>query len=650
MLINKSLRTPWCVIINILLVFLCYEACRLTFLFENRPIYGDGMTWPTFWKISKGGLLFDSSAIFYTNCLYLLLVFFPLHIKETAMMRNVEKWLFVIVNAVCIVANLMDTVYFQNTEHRADITIFREFGGEGNLLTIFCSEIVTHWYLLLIAIVLIAILWVDYVDAMPRDEKAPLKTYYIRNTVLSLITIPIMVLSMRGWKITTATRPIAVGNAMEYVSQPAEAGIVLNTPFCMIRTIGNMPESVPRYFATEAELEKVYTPVHIPDGKAAICKKNVVIIIVESFAKEFVGALNKDLDGGTYKGYTTFTDSLIPHCTTFSGSFANSSFSIDAMPAVLASIPRMDRPFVLSSYALNKTNSIPQLLKRWNYHTAFFHGAENGSLGFEAYAKSIGFDEYVGRTEYYNDPSTGGKNDFDGTWGIWDEPFLQFFCQRMSKMKQPFMTTLFTLSSHHPFKIPDKYKNVYKDEGLYPLHKCIRYTDNALRQFFNTATRQPWYKNTIFVITADHASSKTAHAEYKTEFARFLIPILFYDPSGELKPGQREGIIQQIDIMPTLLHYLGYNQPYIAFGKDMLDDATDKTWAINWDHEQQLVKGNYVLQATPKKTLGIYNYRRDPLLRHNLNGKVAQQKEMENLLKAITQSYMDRMSNNKTFK
>lgn len=636
-------KTPWCVAVNLVLVYFCYEVCRFAFLLENWNMFQVGFDWRSLPKMLQGGLLFDSSAIFYTNSLYILMLLFPLHCKETRLFRMAAKVLFVAANSACIAANLIDSVYFPFSQQRITAMTFDEFKNETNLWTIFGIEFVRHWYLVLLAVALTAFLVRFYRHPSADNAGRPLWKYYLRQTVSLVVTVPIAICCMRGASFFTATRPIAVSNAHQYVDRAVETGIVLNTPFAIIRTLMEKPQRTPVYFQDRKELDRWYSPVHIPSDSLVVRRKNVVVLIVESFAQEFVGGLNKGLDNGAYKGYTPFVDSLLNCSLTFRETFSNSGFSIDAMPAVLASIPRMDKPFVLTPFSLNKINGIAGELGKWGYHTAFFHGADNSSMGFQAFARSAGFEEYFGLDEFCADSRFGGNGEFDGTWGIWDEPFLQYFCLKMSEMKEPFMASVFTLSSHHPFAVPEQYKDVFKDEGAHALHKCIRYTDYALKRFFETASEQSWYKNTIFVITADHASSKTTHAEYKTELGHFRIPIIIYDPSGEIPSGCRDGIAQQIDIMPTLLGYLGYDRPYIAFGKDLFRTEAEDTWAINWDHLPQFIKGDYLMQFDGHNVIGVYNYRTDKLLEHNLVGMTEDEAAMKKQLQAIIQSYMERM-------
>ncbi len=638
-------RIPFCVACNLLLAFLCYTICRVEFLLENWSIFQGSTTWASFVENCRGGLLFDASAIFYTNSLWLVLMLLPLRWLQKPTAQAILKWLFVVVNGFCVVINLMDSVYFPFTQQRTTAFVFDEFQNEGNLLTIIGVEVVRHWYLVLLAAVLIYALIKGYRKSEgATSQKAT--AFYLTQTLSLLFFVPIAVCGMRGASLFNSTRPIAISNAHQFAATPLQSGLVLNTPFAILRTLNEKPMQVPTFFETQAELDSIYTPVHVPDSNRIERRKNVVILIVESFAQEFVGALNHHLDNGTYRGYTPFADSLLTKSLTWQETISNSGFSIDAMPAVLASIPRMDKPFVLTPFSLNTLNSIASELGHWGYSSAFFHGAPNGSMGFQAFARSIGFDNYYGMTEYCQDKRFGGNEDFDGTWAIWDEPFLQYYCTNMSEMHEPFVTTVFTASSHHPFHLPEAYRDTFPEEGKFPLHKCIRYTDHSLRRFFESASRQPWFKNTIFVLTADHASSRITHDEYMTEVGLFRIPILFYDPSGEMPRGTRPGIAQQIDIMPTLLGYLGYDRPYIAFGIDLLRTPPEQTWAFNWDHVPQYLQGDYVLHFDGEHAKAFYDYRHDRLMKQNLHGKCDEEPIMEQRIKALVQSFMQRMKNN----
>lgn len=635
---------PVSLILNLLWVYICYEICRLAFLYENWGIYASNLSAQSFIRISLGGFRFDTSAIFYTNAPFILLFLLPFHRKERKSWHCVTKWLYVVVNSICILMNLGDSVFFEFRKRRSTLALLDEFGGDNNITSIIGTELLSHWYLILLAVLMILLLWKGY--RFPLIPTLPRRRYYLTQIISLVVILPLAIFGMRGNTFFSATRPISANYANKYVDNPIETGIVLNTPFCIIRSVNNTIQPVPVYFTDAAELDAIYTPLHLPSDSLIKREKNVVIFIVESFAQEFIGALNKDLDNGSYRGYTPFVDSLLTQSVYFENTFANTDFSIDAPPAILSSIPRMDRPFVLVPHSTNRISSLPGELRKIGYKTSFFHGADNESLGFNAFVKQAGVEEYYGKNEFLADSRFGGKAEFDGTWGIWDEPFLQFFCAKLSEMPQPFIATLFTLSSHHPFNIPAKYKEKFPDEGIYPLHKCIRYTDYSLGRFFEEAKKQKWYNNTIFIITADHASSKRTHNEYKNIVGDYRVPIIIFDPSGELTPGRRKGIMQHIDIMPTILNYLGYDRPYIAFGEDVFSTPADRTWSFSWNIRPQIMTTDYVTQLEDDTITAIYNYNDDPLLKSDISRKISPEvrNDMERKMKAFIQSYMQRMA------
>ena len=460
--IMRSPLAPFvALLVNILLAFGLYIVARIEFLFENYNYFCAVISPARLWRLFYGGYMFDRSAIIYTNALYIVMMLFPLWIKETPLYHKICKWVFVLVNSLTLIINLGDSVYFPYTLRRTTTSVFSEFKNENNLGDVFWGELLEHWYLVLLAAGLIFLMWKLYVTPKVQASQyasAKQRVAYsgIQLLMLAVIT-PFGVAACRGG-LDSAIRPITISNANEYVERPTECALVLNTPFALIRTIGKSVFTVPEYFKSQEELEKVFTPIHNihkPSALSALDAKNVVILIVESFGREYIGALNKELEDGNYKGYTPNVDKLIEQSVTYKYSYCNGRKSIDGMPSVLCGIPMFVEPFVLSPQSMNTYTGLAGILSNEGYNTAFFHGANRGSMGFLAFAKKTGFKEYYGREDYVADPRFGGDADFDGHWGIWDEPFLQYYCAKMSEMKQPFMTTVFTVSSHPPYVIPE---------------------------------------------------------------------------------------------------------------------------------------------------------------------------------------------------
>ena len=630
---SKTYSPLLAVLWNLLLVYVVYQIARLEYYLENT----DYLTYS--FKAWRGGLLFDTSAIIYTNALYILLMLLPF---RQSGYQQCCKWIYLIINGVALAINLADSVYFQYTMRRTTTTVFSEFSNEGNLGSIIGTEFIHHWYLVLLFMGVMWLLWRIY--ATPKKHHA-------LNLASLILIVPLCVAGIRGG-FTTAVRPITISNANQYTQRPTDAALVLNTPFSLIRTIGKNVFTIPAYFENEADMEAVYSPVHHPisprlsrdsriSSDSGFTRKNIVVLIVESFGREYIGALNKDLEGGKYKGYTPYVDSLINKSTTFRYSFCNGRKSIDGMPSILSSIPMFVEPFILTPASMNDYTGLAGLLAKEGYETAFFHGAQNGSMGFEAFARKTGFQKYFGRTEY---EAAHGTDDYDGTWAIWDEPFLQYYANEMSKMHEPFITAVFTASSHHPFVVPEQYQKIFPEEGL-EIHKCIRYTDMAIGRFFETASRQPWFNNTIFVLTSDH-TNMSDHAEYQSDLGGFYSPIIIFDPS-QPEGKTEDKIAQQIDILPTILGMLGYSKTYLAFGIDVLNTPAEDTWAVNYlNGIYQYVKYGYVLQFDGQQTKAVYRLD-DRLMKNNLKGKTDVETKMERELKAIIQQYMERMKHNR---
>ena len=631
------------VLFNLLLAYVVYFIARISYLLVNYSYFAQGLSMHHLMELLGGGLVFDTSAILVTHIPYIVLMLLPWHGKETRGYQLVCRWVYMIINGLALAVNLCDAVYFQYTMRRTTTTVFSEFSNESNLGAIFLTEALRHFYLILLFAFVMWGLWQLYRDSGLNRKELNWWRYGL-STLLSLCAVaPFIVAGIRGG-FTTAVRPITISNANQYVERPIETALVLNTPFSLYRTIGKAVFVVPDYFSDPAEMEAVYTPVHRPAGDSAFVKKNVVILIVESFGREYIGALNKTLDNGQYKGYTPCVDELISKSITFSHSYCNGRKSIDGMPSILSSIPMFVEPFFLTPASMNDVSGIAGLLASEGYQTAFFHGAQRGSMGFQAFANKTGFQEYYGREDYNADSRFGGDDDFDGMWAIWDEPFLQYYATKMSEMKEPFMTVVFTASSHHPYAIPEKYKETYPEEGIV-IHKCIRYTDMAIGRFFEKASKQPWFKNTIFVLTSDH-TNLSDHAFYQTDLGGFCSPIIIYDASGEQEPRVEQKIAQQIDIMPTILGMLHYPKPYFAFGIDVLNTPAEETWAVNYmNGTYQYVKNDHVLQFDGQKVTGLYALT-DSLMQHNLLQNSNPKTQDSNLkeLKALIQQYMERMT------
>lgn len=625
-------------IYRLLIIYFLYTISRALFYVFNASHF-EGMTAIHLLNLFVGGVKFDTTAILYINLLFLFLSLLPFRFRHKTVYQNILAYIFFITNGIGLLANFSDIPYFDFVLERTTIGVFDQFKHENNLVALVFKFIVDFWYisLLYIATIWLMVFLYKKVKISGAKPSNPF-FYYPMHLIIMAAAIVLTVGGIRGG-FKHSTRPITLSNAGEYVKAPIETAIVLNTPFCIMRSTEAPGYKRADYFTDQEQLKNLYYPFHDPDS-ATFKPDNIVIIIIESLNKEFIGSLNKNIDGGNYKGYTPFLDSLLQHAKTFKYSFANGRKSIDALPAVLASVPAIESPFVLTPYFKNNLSSLPALLKKKAYKSALFHGAPNGSMGFQAFGQIIGMDEYYGKDEYNNNA------DFDGIWGIWDEEFMQFFATTLDTFTQPFSATLFTVSSHHPFKLPEKHKGRFKDND-FELQKCIEYTDYSIRRFFETASKMDWYKNTLFIFTADHVSLNQ-RPEFQNEMGYFSVPVILYKPGSNIVGIDTNIIAQQIDILPTILDHINYDKEFFSFGKSLLNPGKDK-FAVNYlNGTYRLYKGKYMILFDSKKTVGLYNMADDPMLTKNLTDAEPQLRDsLETFTKAFIQQYKNRMIDNK---
>ncbi len=621
---------------RILLVLFLFSLSRIGFYILNLKMF-TGMTPGEFLSIMKGGLLFDISATVYINSLFILLHVLPFDIRYNKIYQKVLKYLFFITNGLAYAINSADFVYYRFVFKRATADVFKTFENETNLPKLFFKFLIDYWQVTLFCLLIWFLMIYLYNKVKVRKpEPSNRVAYYIINILAIPLVAALGIGGARGGY-KHSTRPITISNAARYVKNPRNVAMVLNTPFSLFRTSGK--KALVKYdFYDSEKLNELYDPHYIPSENKPFNKENIVVIILESFAREYIGSLNKDLEGGTYTGYTPFIDSLVKESLTFEVSLCNGRKSIDAMPSILASLPSLETPYIISHYANNQINGLASLLKKKGYYTAFFHGAPNGSMGFDSFARMAGFDEYAGLDQYPE------KNDFDGIWGVWDEPFFMFFADKLNSYPEPFLASIFSVSSHHPFEVPEKYRNKFK-KGPAPIVEVVGYTDFALNQLFDKISDASWFNNTLFVITADH-TNESIHKEYQNDFGVYGIPIIFFKPGSTLK-GMKNRIAQQIDIMPTILNYLGYDEEFIAFGNDLLDDSYE-SFAFNTNgNTYHFYMKDHILEMIDNKTVGLYNFKLDRFLGNDVREKEPELALlMEEKLKAVIQSYNARLIDN----
>lgn len=615
-------------LICLAVILLAYADCRLLFYWFNKSSFPE-INFFSYLKISFYAIPFDLVALLYTNAIFILILALPIQTLQLTWIRISLKWIFLITNGIAILANCSDFAYFEFIHKRSTFDVFQLMSTQTDFLTLLPSFIKDFWYVFLITILFVFIIHLlynyFYQKIIVIKNHPTLKTtqQLKSNSIPFLFIIFFTIIGMRGG---FQLIPIGFINAGDYV-QANSIPVLLNTPFSIMKS-AELTTLEEKKFFTEQELKRIFDPMHIASNKRNFKNENVVIIILESFSKEYTGL-------GIKKSYTPFLDSLMQHSLVFTNAIANGKRSIEGIPAVLAGIPSMQEAYANTIYNSNSITSLASTLKQKGYTSTFYHGGNNGTMRFDSFCKTAGFDVYFGRNEYNNEA------DADEQWGIWDEPFLKKYAKDLSQMKQPFLSSVFTLSSHHPFKIPEKYKSKFI-EGELTIHKCIEYTDFTLREFFNEIKNKPFSKNTLFVITADHTGPPSDDYAY-SQVGSFEIPLLFFKADHSLK-GIDSTITQQIDIMPSVLGYLNYDVNYFALGNNVFDSTANR-FAVNYHNQQyQYFMSTIFGTFDGNKLKEVYQFGNRNYFPLNTT---TEKNDLDKKVKAFVQTYNYSLINNK---
>ncbi|PLX14176.1 MAG: hypothetical protein C0598_02010 [Marinilabiliales bacterium] len=631
------------------LVLLLFTLSSLFFFIFNYSLF-NGISFLEIARICVIGIRFDISVIIYFNILIILAHTIPIgKLFYNKYFQKTISFIYISVNTILIGINLGDSVFYHFTQKRSTIDVIKFIFISDDALKLIPKFAIDYWYVPLFAILIGIIFYLPYYFFRRKIHQKPILNIKL-FAVQFLLMLSILGLSLLGARGGLQLRPLSIMHATKYTTAKL-VPLILNTPFTLMTTYGHTNARDLKYFDEETA-SKFYNINKTPEVNNVFKNKNVVIILLESFSKEYVGSLSN------YKGYTPFLDSLIGKSLVFTNAFSSGYRSMDAIPSVVTSIPCLiDDPIITSVYANNKYTSLAEILKKKSYSTAFFHGGTNGTLGLDGFVSFLGFEKYYGRSEYNDD------KDFDNYWGIYDEPFLQFMIDEIENLQQPFFAMGFTLSSHYPYSLPEKYKNKFK-EGPLRIHRVVRYTDYALANFFKIASKKEWFKNTVFIISADHPAQSVIPTDsenieekgnlpekdilkyYKNTSGRYSIPILFYVPADSTMLGKYENTFMQSDIMPSLLDYLDYDNKYIAFGNSAFDSTTVNAAFHYVNGLYQITKGDYCLLYDGSNSTALYE-KNDLNHTNNLikeNPEVVI--ELENILKAYIQEYSQRMRNN----
>ncbi len=552
----------------------------------------------------------------------------PRSLARTAWPQLLVRSAFILLNTLGMALNVLDAGYFRFSKHRSNIDLWYVLadsaGSLGSILRLYLP------LLLFFGLSLWGLVRLAKKTFPTNPPTSPRRQMLLPAQFLLLL---LLFLGARGWQ----PRPLIPATPLLDI-EAAQLPLAQNSFTTFSYSLINREHQMtPKHYFSPDELHRIVSTRHILAGPPIEnpLKKNVVLIILESFARSYV------LPGDPQKAHTPFLDSLIRKSMFFPHSFANGFTSNQGIVALLGGLPALtDEPFFYSAYANTPLYSIGNILKGKGYNTNFFMGAGRDHFGFGKFARMAGLDHTYWQNDFNDDRF------YDGNWGIFDEPFLQFGAHVLAVKPQPFFATFFTISAHPPYTIPAADSQRFHFPGQTPAQRSISYTDEALRQFFSASREMPWFRNTVFVFCADHWLDPY---EGRTPFSYVnvcSIPIFIYDPAhdtGSVRPT----VAGQVDLAPTVLDLLGYRGAYSGFGRSLLDTTippADRYVINRLGDNYQLITDEYILGYDPiqERSGFLYRYTTDSGLTRNLRADPASDStrtRLERILRANIQAY-----------
>jgi len=318
---------------------------------------------------------------------------------------------------------------------------------------------------------------------------------------------------------------------------------------------------------------------------------NVVMIVVESLSGKFLKSL------GGKEGLTPNIDALAKNSMFFSNFYATGTRTVRGMEAITLSVPPTPGRSIVKRPDNHNMYSSGFIFKNKGYDTKFIYGGHGYFDNMNEFFSTNGFG-VVDRTDFSDEEDT-----FHTVWGVCDEDLLNKTLKEADASyaaNKPFMSFVMTTSNHRPYDYPNGRIDIPSHSGR---DGAVKYTDYAIGEFIKNAKKKPWFKNTIFVVVADHCASSAGKTEIPLN--NYHIPLIVYAPDI-IKPKVVTKLASQIDLMPTIFHMLNWSYKSKFYGHDILDSSFKERALVGTYQKLGLYKDNKLTVLSPGKKIKTY--------------------------------------------
>ena len=522
-----------------------YQILRV--LFAHYYFNADAFSAIDWLKIAYWGFRLDFTALFVFNFLFILIFVLNLGLIKSRLIDRLNTHGYLLINLFFIVLNIVDLFYFEYNNRRISYSNFYLISSSipafTGTLGMYISACVAASIFLILLYYIQTKIWM-----FPRQiwVKIQFKPFLVVFPLLIVLTYNLVTEKLFFRPITPFT-PLLYCEA-EF--QPLVNNTTLNFLYSMYKRNGQVSNE--NYFSNKT-LDTIFTVTRRHEQKANFSRKNVVLFLMESVSYEHIN-----------ERVMPFLSGIKSKSLDFTNIYQNGHESVHGTVATFASIPPfLEAPFYLSDFASIEYIPMGTIFKKQGYSTHFFLGADYDHFNFTKLTKMLHVDTY------YSSKGLKNKSNYDGTWGIFDGFFLDYFSKITASIKEPFFSVFYNITTHPPFRIPNTYAKKYQPLELNHQEKSLRYFDEMLKDFFSKHKNEQWFQNSVFIFTSDHTlgvNNKTSLQEFKKNLH---IPFFIFEQQKEMDQ-TKDNYGQQLDIIPTILDYLNYKESYYAFGSSLL--------------------------------------------------------------------------------
>ena len=322
---------------------------------------------------------------------------------------------------------------------------------------------------------------------------------------------------------------------------------------------------------------------------------NIIQITVESLSAKYLGAWNPESD------LTPNLDELAKKSLIFTQLYATGTRTVRGMEALTLSLPPTPGRSIIKRPHNENMFTLGSVLRSRGYDTAFLYGGFGYFDNMNYFFGNNGY-RIVDRAAVKDEDIT-----FANIWGACDQDLFRWTTREADKEAaagKPFHFFLMTTSNHRPFTFPDGQIDLPSETS--GRQGGVKYTDYAIGEFIRNASTKPWFKNTVFVVVADHCASSAGKTELPVE--KYHIPLLVYAPGGQIAPGKIDTLMSQMDYAPTLLGLLGWSYSSRFFGHDVrrVKEADDAHALIGTYQKLGHLEDGKMTVLAPRQTQSFY--------------------------------------------